>query len=267
MKISQEILTRKGARKAQDIPAAVIKFLNAGLIETANLTEWLAADQLAILKTVLKEMGQPKWYKTFETAVNSQKKISANNNVKVIGQLFGENLKNKKDFLPLKTHTSDVVRSWGCWAIATQQKTTKQLLTAMKPFAGDTHFGVREVVIFATKDRLAADLDTAISVLATWTTSKDENVRRYAAETLRPTGVWTKKIPALHDQPKLGLPIIEPLKADPSLYVQNAVANWLNDASKSQPKWVIQLCKKWEKASDDKATQYIIKRGMRTINK
>jgi len=254
MKISQDILNRKGARKAQDIPAAVIKLLNAGLIETANLTEWLAADQLAILKTTLKEIGKSKWYKEFETAVNSQKKISANNNVKVIGQLFGENIKNKTGFQPLKTHTSDVVRSWACWAIAAQQKTTKQLLTAMKPFAGDTHFGVREVVIFATKERLAEDLDTSISILATWTTSKDENVRRYAAETL-------------HDQPKLGLPILNPLKADPSLYVQNAVANWLNDASKSQPEWVMKLCKKWEKASDTKATKYIIKRGMRTINK
>ena len=109
MKLRQEILNRKGARKAEDIPAKVIKLLNAGLIETANLTEWLAADQLAILKTTLKEIGQPKWYKKFETAVNSQKKISANNNVKVIGQLFGENIKDKKDFLPLKTHSLSLI--------------------------------------------------------------------------------------------------------------------------------------------------------------
>ena len=267
MKISQEILNRKGARKATDIPAEVIKLLNGGFIETANLTEWLAADQLAILKKTLKKINQSKWYKQFEAAVNSQKKISANNNTRVIGQLFGELIKDKDTLKLLKTDTSDIVRCWACWAIASQQKTTKKLLTAIKPFAGDKHFGVREVVIFATKERLAKDLETAIPVLSTWTKSKDENVRRYAAETLRPTGVWTKKIPLLHEQPDLGLPILNPLKADPSFYVQNAVANWLNDASKSQPDWVIKLCAKWEKESDAKATKYIIKKGLRTINK
>lgn len=267
MKISQDILNRKGARKAEDIPAEVVKLLNAGLIETANLTEWLAANQLVILKTVLRDLDKSNWYKQFETAVNSQKKISANNNTKVIGQLFAKLVEDEKVFQELKKHTSDIVRAWICWAIASKQKTTKQLLTAMKPFAADTHFGLREVVIFASKERLADDLETAISILSTWTNSKDENLRRFAAETLRPTGVWTKKISKLHEEPTLGLPIINPLKSDPSKYVQNAVANWLNDASKSQPKWVIKLCKEWEKDSDTKATKYIIKKGLRTINK
>ena len=137
----------------------------------------------------------------------------------------------------------------------------------MKPFAADKHFGVREVVIFASKERLAEDLNTAISILSTWTKSEDENVRRYAVETIRPTGVWTKKIAQLHDEPSLGLPVLNPLKEDPSRYVQNAVGNWLNDASKSQAEWVKALCQEWGTATDNSATKYIIKRGMRTINK
>ena len=34
------IKNRKGAQKAVDIPAEVLSLLNAGRIETVNLTEW-----------------------------------------------------------------------------------------------------------------------------------------------------------------------------------------------------------------------------------
>ncbi|MEM8906534.1 MAG: DNA alkylation repair protein, partial [Bacteroidota bacterium] len=89
----------------------------------------------------------------------------------------------------------------------------------------------------------------------------------FVAEVLRPIGVWTKKVEALQKEPAIGLPLIEPLKSDPSKYVQNSVANWLNDASKAQPEWVRSICKQWEQASNTQATRYIIKKGLRTINK
>ena len=49
MKIDKDILERKGTRKAEDIPAQVLELLHAGVIETVNLTEWLAIDQLRLL--------------------------------------------------------------------------------------------------------------------------------------------------------------------------------------------------------------------------
>jgi len=137
----------------------------------------------------------------------------------------------------------------------------------MKPYAADTHFGIREVVIFASKSQLVEDLAQSITLLTDWTSSEDENVRRYAAETLRPIGVWTKKISELQENPQLGLPLLAPLKSDPSKYVQNSVANWLNDASKSNPDWVQSICDQWASASSDKSTAYIIKRALRTIRK
>ena len=51
--ISKEILNRKGVRKAEDIPVEVLQLLNTGRLETANLTEWLAVDQLKLLGVVL----------------------------------------------------------------------------------------------------------------------------------------------------------------------------------------------------------------------
>jgi len=267
MKIDKDILERKGVRKAEDIPPKVMELLNAGMIETANLTEWLATDQLKVLGIVLKKLKKENWYSEFEEEVYSQKKISANNNTRVIGQLFSTYIGNSKVAAELFNHSSDVVRCWACWAVTTGNHSTKQLADLIKPFAADTHFGVREVAIFATKDKFAADLKKSVTILSKWTSSKDENVRRFVAEVLRPIGVWTKKVEALQKEPEIGLPLVEPLKSDPSKYVQNSVANWLNDASKSQPDWVRSICRNWEASSNSKATQYIVKKGLRTINK
>ncbi len=265
--IPEHIRTRKGPRSLKDLNPEVIDYLNKGLVETKNLMEWLATDQLALLKLVLNDLGKSAWYADFETAVNAQKKPTANSNTKVIGETLGLLTKDKATYDTLKGHTSDLVRCWACWAESLHHDTTADLLQAMKPYAADTHFGVREVVIFASKERMITDLDTSINILSKWTDSSNENVRRYAVEALRPVGVWTKKIPAFQEQPEKGMPLLEPLKSDPSKYVRDSVGNWLNDASKSQPEWVRSICSRWKKASSTKETIYIIKKALRTINK
>lgn len=265
--IPEHILNRKGARSLKDLNPEVISYLNKGLIETKNLMEWLATDQLALLKLVLKDIGKEDWYTDAEVAVNAQKKPTANSNTKVIGETLGILTRDKEIFNQLNKHTSDLVRCWACWAQSTHHDKVSSLLEVMKRYAADTHFGVREVVIFATKERMIQELDTAITLLTPWTNDEDENVRRFAVESLRPIGVWTKKIAAFQEHPEKALPILEPVQSDTSKYVRDAVGNWLNDASKSQPDWVTSICKKWEQHSPTKETAYIIKRGLRTINK
>lgn len=267
MEISPEIQNRKGVRKATDINPEVLQLLENGMIETVNLTEWLAVNQLKVLKTVLDELSLENHLPEFEAAVNSQKKPTSNSNTKVIGLEFVKLVEFDNILSYLKTHPSDVVRCWACWAESTTANNTEELLKNMKSYAADGHFGVREVVIFSSKEQLTMDLVNSINLLKKWCASKEENVRRYVAEVLRPNGVWTKKVDALHQNPELGLPLINPLKSDSSKYVQNSVANWLNDASKSNPDWVTKLCEKWKSQSQSKETAYIIKRAMRTINK
>lgn len=78
-----------------------------------------------------------------------------------------------------------------------------------------------------------ADLDVA-DVLA--------RMRLFAGEALRSRGVWAAHIPALKSDPGRATPVLKPLRADPSRYVQDSVANWINDAAKSKPDWARPVC-------------------------
>ncbi len=265
--IPEHILNRKGARSLKDLDQEVIDYLNKGLIETANLMEWLAVDQLVLLKKLLDTLGKSEWYDNFYQAVSAQKKPSANANTKIIGITFLQLTTDANIVEHLSNHASDVPRCWAAYWIGVKETDITKRLEVIKPYAADSHFGVREVAIFATKEAIVHDLDTAITILSKWISSEDENIRRYAVETTRPIGVWTKKIDELKEKPEKGIALLEPLKSDPSKYVRDAVGNWLNDASKTRPDWVKNICNRWKNESSTKETSYIIKKALRTINK
>ena len=262
---------RKGARSTKDIPPDILKQLNNGEIETVNLMEWLAIDSLKLLTNILSKLDRKQYLNPIENAVGSLKKKTIN----TINEAIGEGLyiatninKDKALFKILATNSSDTVRCWACYCISKNEKLTlAQTLTQIKPFAADAHFGVREIAWLSVRPIIAKQIDESIAILSTWTTSKDENIRRFASEATRPRGVWCEHIDILKQQPEIALSILEPLKNDNALYVQNSVANWLNDASKTQPTFVIKLCKKWEKESKTKATGYIVGRALRTVEK
>lgn len=271
--MKSEILNRKGARKTGDIPKEVLKLLNDGEIETVNLTEWLAINHSVLIKNVFADLGIAQSItKAIVKSVKEQKKPSTMNSVKLIGSLLYENLSGtnqyERVFKNLSTHQSDSIRCYSCYLMAlNSQFSFKHKLNKIKGLVEDKHFGVREVVWMSMRSQIDENLKEAITILSEWANDEDENVRRFATESTRPRGVWCKHIEKLKEQPDLALPILEQLKSDKSKYVQDSVGNWLNDASKSQPEFVINLCEKWKKESQTNETKKIIKRARRTIDK
>lgn len=270
--MNEEILKRKGARKVNEVPKEVLELLNKGLIETVNLIEWLTLDQIALIENTFPKIGLKEVIVTLKDEIVALKKPTSMSIIKAIGpRLYGYcSDKNNVESIyeRLSTHTSDTVRSYAPYLIALNSNfTIKQKLGKVKNCVADKHFGVREVVWMALRSSIELQLQKAIKILSQWTNSKDENIRRFTTEVTRPRGVWCKHIEILKEQPELGLPILEPLKSDRAKYVQDSVGNWLNDASKSQPKFVDELCNKWMQESPTKATEKIVKRARRTLDK
>jgi len=260
---------RKGARTIKDVPPAVLEQLNRGEIETANLVESLAMDQHALLDNLLRHTGRTDYLKPVLSAIGGLKKQTFNTLNEAIGLALSEQIALRDDqaFLTLISgHTADLVRCWAVYGIGRKADLEmEEMLERIRPFAADGHFGVREFAWMAARPRLAHDLQKSIAVLAKWARDEDENIRRFASEATRPRGVWCAHIETLKTDPAQGLPILEPLKSDASKYVRDSVGNWLNDASKTQPDFVKDLCARWKSESGTKETAYIAKRALRTV--
>ena len=240
-------------------------------METANLVEWLAVDKRLLLKKLLTQNNREEYLNPILTEIDNLKKQTVNTVNEAIGTGLFELTTRNNDFEFLQIisgHQSDLVRCWATYTIGKNPALdVKQMLQQIQPFSADKHFGVREIAWLAVRQTIAKNLTESLEELSKWTSSTDENIRRFASEATRPRGVWCEHIEALKQNPELGLVILEPLKSDNSKYVQDSVGNWLNDASKTQPKFVIDICKKWDADSKTKQTAYIIKKALRTTEK
>lgn len=264
-------IKRKGARSTKDIPKEILQQLNSGETETANLVEWLAVDQRKLLENLLKSNNRTEYLKPILASIETLKKQTVNTINEAIGTgLFEQSQKYKDTELlaMIASHKSDLVRCWATYSIGKNSKLDiAQKLKLIQPFSADKHFGVREICWLAVRSDISKNLSKSLDILTTWTSNRDENIRRFASEATRPRGVWCEHIEKLKHNPELGLIILEPMKSDKAKYVQDSVGNWLNDASKTQPKFVIDICKKWTIESKTIETAYIVKKALRTLNK
>lgn len=262
---------RKGARSIKQIPDDILADLNFGKIPSANLVEWLAIDQLQLLKNVLETAERASYFNVLKNRVEAlPKKSILTVNQEIGAGLFAVISEQNDDFLWnfLSNHSSDAVRCWMAYALASDSSLRiNELLEAIKVFACDEHFGVREVAWLAIRPRVSANLIEALPILEVFAKSEDEALRRFSSELIRPRGVWCSHIEVLKNNPEPALPILEALRSDSSKYVRDSVGNWLNDASKSSPKFVHEICQKWLKESHSSETKYIVKKALRTLVK
>lgn len=262
---------RKGARSIKDIPHEILEQLNKGETETVNLVEWLAVDQIRLLENLLKQHDRMDYFLPIQSSVEQLNKQTVTTVNEAIGVGIFEQIRLHNDpdfFTSIPSHKADLVRCWATYSIGKNPELDiGEALSQIRLFAADTHFGVREISWMAVRERITTELEKSIAILTTWTSAEDENLRRFATESTRPRGVWCKHIEKLKTTPELALPLLEPLLADSSKYVRDSVGNWLNDASKTRPDFVIQLCRKWEKENNSTATAYILKKALRTILK
>jgi 3-methyladenine DNA glycosylase AlkC len=265
----EHLLGRKGAARIALIPAEVLEALNAGRLATVNLCEFLALDLRQLACNVARQVGlDPAAERLADTLAMLPAFAPMKRHVHIARALHDlTEPRADRDAVAhaLATHPSDVARSWAAQWLAFSAMPLADKLNAVFRFAADPHFGVREMAWMAVRDEIAGDIDTAVRLLQPWSTHPDPNIRRFASEATRPRGVWCAQIDTLKAEPWRGLPLLQPLRADGSRYVQNSVANWLNDAARTQPDWVRELCAEWLRDGAAPQTAYIVKRAQRSL--
>lgn len=116
---------------------------------------------------------------------------------------------------------------------------------------------------FAIRPFILRDPERTIARMTKWAEHKNEHVRRLASEGCRPRLPWAPALPMLKRDPRPILPILETLKADPSLYVRKSVANNLNDIAKDNPDIVKTIAGRW--LGHHPHTDWIVRRGCRSL--
>ena len=132
-------------------------------------------------------------------------------------------------------------------------------MEALKYF---TPFGSSE---FAIREFLKRDLGRTLRVMRGWSEDSNEHIRRLASEGCRPRLPWSFRLVELVADPSPSVPILENLRADPSLYVRKSVANHLNDIAKDHPDKTLDVLQSWDRRHPH--TAWIAKRALRTLVK
>jgi 3-methyladenine DNA glycosylase AlkC len=266
--MSSNFTARKGARRLSDVPPPVLKALAAGTIETVNLMEWLAADMATLARCVSNQIRDPSLRKALRKGADQLGDLSITARLTTIGRAVSRAVPDLDDgdFTFLAAHSSDLVRQWACYAVNDDQMQLS-LVDRLKltfPFAADQNMTVREAAWMAFRPHILPRVEEAVALLEPLTRDSGAFVRRFAVEVTRPRSVWGLHCEHLKRRPQEALSLLENVRQDAARYVQLAVGNWLNDASKSRPEWVVEICERWS-AEDNPHTTAITRRGLRTI--
>ena len=107
--MTEDIKNRKGAQKAVAIPPEVLSLLNAGRIETVNLTEWLAVDHSQLVVSVFPALGMDKnSIEELVCQIHQQKKPSTMNTIRLVGALLYEKYANTDLYEPFLSNLARI---------------------------------------------------------------------------------------------------------------------------------------------------------------
>jgi len=222
----------RGASSTSAVPPEHLAELNAGRGVARPPRQAMVIEQGLLMESALPELPR-----SMALRVTGAADLGILKKMTLVGTLLHEHFGTEIPDVVLK-HSSDTVRGWACFMVGSDESASvEETLARIQPLADDAHFTVREWAWMGVRKRLVADLHESIEQLAHWTQDRSDNVRRFSTEALRPRGVWASHISVLKSEPELGLPLLEPLRSDPSRYVQDSVSNWINDASKTRPDW------------------------------
>lgn len=241
------------------IAAQRLHELNTGRVATTHLAECLAVDFAALLQVVVPGLA-PEAQQRMQDA--------SGKGITLRMALAAQLLREAGQGVPMlwQHHGSDTVRGWACYLIGSDARATlAEKLQQMRTLADDPHFGVREWAWLALRTDIVAAPMQALEYLQPWTQETSPYLRRFACEALRPRGVWATHIVLFKQHPEHASELLEALADDPERYVQDSVGNWLNDAGKTQPQWLRELCTRWQHERHSDANAYIRKRALRSL--
>ncbi len=133
---------------------------------------------------------------------------------------------------------------------------------SMKALRDFTEYSTSELAI---RSFLQRDFDKTIKIMYQWAEHDNHHVRRLASEGSRPRLPWANHLERLKEDPSPVRPILEALKTDPDKYVQKSVANHINDITKDNPQYALDLMESWDRS--DANTAWIVKHASRTLIK
>lgn len=118
---------------------------------------------------------------------------------------------------------------------------------------------------FAVRPYLVKYESNMLEQMLEWSNHSHPMVRRLASEGSRPRLPWAMALPMYKNNPAPIKGILENLKDDENEIVRRSVANNLNDISKDNPSFVIDIAQKW--IGKSKQRDALVKHACRTLLK
>lgn len=244
---------RIGARRKSDLDPAVLQYLNSGVAESATHIEQMCLDMVQLFNAAF-------------PAVQLADSVSGEPFIRRLRSIGATLARSAVEDPPNSCWISDTVRGWHAMAIGESPLLDDdQRLEAMARYYTDHHFAVREWSWLALRPRVVERPREWVSRIAPLLHSQCPLTRRFAVELVRPRSVWGAHLETVKADPAPIGDLLVNLRCDESAYVRNAVGNWFNDASRSQPEWVRRRMSEWLDSCECVRTRSIVRRATRSI--